>query len=780
MLNSKLKIFKRKSKLWIWLSLVILVVTACSKPVEQTANETVEEIRYTQYVDPFIGTAAHGHTYPGATVPFGMVQLSPDNGTHGWDWVSGYNYADSVIVGFSHTHLSGTGIGDLADVLFMPVQREIQINKIVATRKDYDYKSAFSHSKESAEPGYYGVYLDDNHVKVELTATERAGFHQYTFDGSGKPQIVIDLGFAINWDKPVDTYLKIENDTTLVGYRKSKGWADNQQLYFSVKFSEPVTSYTIYKDGDATEGPEATSPRLLAVLEFGEGSKVVRAKVGLSSADVIGATKSLSEIDHWDFQRTRKEASDKWEAELSKIQVQSEDKDALETFYTALYHTSLAPVLYSDLKGKYKGADGELHQVEDYTKYSIFSLWDTFRAAHPLFTITQPERVNDFINSMLSHYDEYGLLPVWELTGNETNTMTGYHAIPVITDAWLKGFSGFNKAKAYEAMKKSAMQDIRGVNFYKEYGYIPANFENESVTKNLEYAYDDWCIAQIAKLMDKQEDYEYFMKRSQSYRHLYDSTTKFMRGKLADGTWKEPFDPKYSSHRVDAEYTEGNAWQHSWFVPHDVEGLISLMGGEQPFVKMLDSLFSESSEIHGENISADISGLIGQYAHGNEPSHHIAYLYNFAGQPWKTQETVQKITGELYSNEPAGLCGNEDCGQMSAWYVFSSLGFYPVNPANSMYVIGTPMFEKVAINLPDDKQFEIIAEGLGGKNTYVQTVELNGQPLERSYIKHGELMGGGTLKFVMGPEINRKWAVESKNYPYSGLEKDLKNDTENH
>lgn len=752
------------------LLLIVLVAASCSKPAEQTTAET--EVRYTEYVDPFIGTAAHGHTYPGATVPFGMVQLSPDNGTHGWDWVSGYHYTDSVIVGFSHTHLSGTGIGDLADILFMPVQREVEVNKIVASREDYDYKSSFSHDKESAAPGFYSVYLNDNHVKVELTASERAGFHQYTFDGTGKPQIVIDLGFAINWDKPVDTYLKIENDTTLVGYRKSKGWADQQQLYFSARFSEPIISYTIYEDGSAIEGAEVTSPRSLVILNFKESKKVIRAKVGLSSADINGATKSLSEIDHWDFQRSKQEASDKWEAELSKIQVQVQNEEQLKTFYTALYHTSLAPVIYSDLKGKYKGADGEVHQVEDYKKYSIFSLWDTFRAANPLFTITQPERVNDFINSMLSHYDEYGLLPVWELTGNETNTMTGYHAIPVITDAWLKGFEGFDKPKAYEAMKKSAMQDIRGVNFYKKFGYIPADLENESVTKNLEYAYDDWCIAQIAKELGKKEDYDYFMERSRSYKHLYDSTTRFMRGKLADGTWTEPFDPKYSSHRVDAEYTEGNAWQHSWFVPHDVEGLIDLMGGEDVFVKMLDSLFSESSEIHGDNVSADISGLIGQYAHGNEPSHHIAYLYNFAGQPWKTQKIVRQITDELYNSEPDGLSGNEDCGQMSAWYVFSALGFYPVNPANGMYVIGAPMFEKAVINLPEGKQFEIMATGLSERNTYIQAVELNGKPLERSFIKHQEIMAGGTLKFDMGPEINDQWAVKNENYPYSGLEKE--------
>ena len=752
------------------LLLIVLVAASCSKPAEQTTAET--EVRYTEYVDPFIGTAAHGHTYPGATVPFGMVQLSPDNGTHGWDWVSGYHYTDSVIVGFSHTHLSGTGIGDLADILFMPVQREVEVNKIVASREDYDYKSSFSHDKESAAPGFYSVYLNDNHVKVELTASERVGFHQYTFDGTGKPQIIIDLGFAINWDKPVDTYLKIENDTTLVGYRKSKGWADQQQLYFSARFSEPITSYTIYEDGSAIEGAEVTSPRSLVILSFEEGKKVIRAKVGLSSADITGATKSLSEIDHWDFQRSKPEASDKWEAELSKIQVQGQNEEQLKTFYTALYHTSLAPVIYSDLKGKYKGADGEVYQVEDYKKYSIFSLWDTFRAANPLFTITQPERVNDFINSMLSHYDEYGLLPVWELTGNETNTMTGYHAIPVITDAWLKGFEGFDKPKAYEAMKKSAMQDIRGVNFYKKFGYIPADLENESVTKNLEYAYDDWCIAQIAKELGKKEDYDYFMERSRSYKHLYDSTTRFMRGKLADGTWTEPFDPKYSSHRVDAEYTEGNAWQHSWFVPHDVEGLIDLMGGEDVFVKMLDSLFSESSEIHGDNVSADISGLIGQYAHGNEPSHHIAYLYNFAGQPWKTQKIVRQITDELYNSEPDGLSGNEDCGQMSAWYVFSALGFYPVNPANGMYVIGAPMFEKAVINLPEGKQFEIMATGLSERNTYIQAVELNGKPLERSFIKHQEIMAGGTLKFDMGPEINDQWAVKNENYPYSGLEKE--------
>ncbi|ELR72152.1 Alpha-1,2-mannosidase [Fulvivirga imtechensis AK7] len=745
----------------------LALLAACSQPVEQTTVEA--EVRYTDYVDPFIGTAAHGHTYPGATVPFGMVQLSPDNGTEGWDWVSGYNYDDSVIVGFSHTHLSGTGIGDLADILFMPVHRPVEAGRKVHPKNNYDFKSKFSHRNEYAEPGYYSVYLDDNHVKAELTASERAGFHQYTYDGSGAPVVVVDLGFAINWDKPTDTYLKMEEESLLVGYRKSKGWAEDQHLYFAASFSEPVAAIEIYSDTTAVTGDEADGEKLTALLRFDESVKTLKIKVGLSSADIEGAQKSLAEIPHWDFDQVRQAASDQWEKELSKIKITDPNETNKKIFYTALYHSNLAPVIYSDHNQRYKGADGKVHQAEDYTKYSIFSLWDTFRAAHPLFTITQPERVDDFINSMLSHYDEYGLLPVWELTGNETNTMTGYHAIPVITDAWLKGYDGFDREKAYEAMKKSAVQDIRGVNFYKEYGYIPADLENESVTKNLEYAFDDWCIAQVAKKLGNKEDYDYFIKRSQSYRHLYDPQTRFMRGKLTDGTWKEPFDPKFSSHRVDADYTEGNAWQHSWFVSHDVEGLIALMGGEQVFINMLDSLFNEDSDIHGDNISADISGLIGQYAHGNEPSHHIAYLYNYAGAPWKTQETVRKIMGQLYTSEPAGLCGNEDCGQMSAWYILSALGFYPVNPANGVYTIGAPLFEKAEIPLTGDTKFTVEAENVSEENIYVQSATLNDQPLSRSYITHEELMKGGNLRFVMGPEPNTSWASEEENYPYSGI-----------
>lgn len=746
---------------------VLLLLAACSQPIEQTAVEA--EVRYTDYVDPFIGTAAHGHTYPGATVPFGMVQLSPDNGTEGWDWVSGYNYDDSVIVGFSHTHLSGTGIGDLADILFMPAHRPVEVGKPVQPKNNYEFKSTFSHSNEHAEPGYYSVYLDDNHVKAELTASERVGFHQYTFDGTGAPVLVVDLGFSINWDKPTDTYLKMEDKNLLVGYRKSKGWAEDQHLYFAASFSEPATAIEIYRDTATVQGGEANGEKMTALLRFDESVKTLKIKVGLSSADIEGAKKSLTEIPHWDFDQARQDASDKWENELSKIKVTDPNENNKRIFYTALYHSNLAPVIYSDLNQQYKGADGKVHQAKEYTKYSIFSLWDTFRAAHPLFTITQPQRVGDFINSMLSHYDEYGLLPVWELTGNETNTMTGYHAIPVITDAWLKGYNGFDKKKAYEAMKKSAMQDIRGVNFYKEYGYIPANLENESVTKNLEYAFDDWCIAQVAKKLGKEEDFAYFIKRSQSYRHLYDPQTKFMRGKLADGTWKEPFDPKFSSHRVDADYTEGNAWQHSWFVPHDVEGLIALMGGEDMFIHMLDSLFNENSDIHGDNISADISGLIGQYAHGNEPSHHIAYLYNYAGAPWKTQQTVRNIMDQLYTSEPAGLCGNEDCGQMSAWYILSALGFYPVNPSNGEYVIGSPLFEKAEIYQAENAKFTVEAENVSEKNIYIQSATLNDQPLSRSYITHEELIKGGRLKFVMGPEPNTTWASDEKNYPYSGI-----------
>ncbi len=703
------------------------------------------------YVDPFIGTAAHGHTFPGATVPFGMVQLSPDNGVEAWDWTSGYHYSDSIIVGFSHTHLSGTGIGDLADILVMPTTMSVDLTKNIASRDDYDYKSTFDHDNESASPGFYEVYLKDSKIRVKLTASERVGMHHYEYQEGKDKNLVLDLSYRNNWDNPTETHLNIANDSLITGYRFSTGWAKDQRVYFAMMFSQPIKGFQVADSSTILdESKNFTGKKLKSAISFGskQGANLV-IKTSISSASVAGALAGLKEIKGWDFERAKSKAEGLWEKELSKVSIFSSDSIKKRIFYTAMYHTNLAPVIYSDLNNEYKAANGDNHHALDYTRYDIFSLWDTFRAAHPLFTVLQRDRVNDMINSLLAHYNEHGLLPVWSLLGNETNTMTGYHAIPVITDAYFKGFKGFDINEAYEAMKKSAMQDIRGVNFYKQYGYIPSDLEVESVTKNLEYAYDDWCIAQVAKALNKQEDFEYFSKRAQSYKQLYDSNSGFMRGKLKNGSWRTPFDPKRSDHRVNTDYTEGNAWQHSWFVPHDVEGLIQIMGGEDNFVTKLDSLFTESSEITGDNVSVDISGLIGQYAHGNEPSHHVPYLYNFTTVPWKTQERVTAIVNTLYSDKPDGLCGNDDCGQMSAWYIFSALGFYPLNPADGKYAIGRPFFEEVTIDLGEGKSFKIVANQLSESNNYVESILLNGSTLNTPFIRHNEIMAGGTLTFNM-------------------------------
>lgn len=735
------------------LKFYILIAIGLCLSCEQT-DSSKAKVNLTDYVDPFIGTGGHGHTFPGASLPFGMVQPSPNNGTSGWDWCSGYHYSDSVIVGFSQTHLSGTGIGDLADVLIMPTMNDIDLTKSPKDRNGYDYKSSFSHSSEQAAPGLYSVYLPDNKVKVSLTSSLRCAMHQYDFDAKGKRQVVLDLAHAINWDKPVKTEITIINDSTVVGLRHSKGWANDQRLHFAVRFSESIQGYVLAEKDSLVNSSSIAGYASKGVFEFGSDSgETLKLKVALSSASRQGALDALSEIDTWNFSQVKKKAQMKWENQLSKIVVESSDEKKKRIFYTALYHTQLAPMTFEDVQGQYKGVDGEIHSSDGYTKHTIFSLWDTFRAAHPLYTITNEDQVSDFINSMLAHYDESGLLPVWELAGNETNTMTGYHAVPVIVDAIFKDIEGFDVEKAYKAIRASGMQDIRGVNFLKEYGYIPADLENESVTKNLEYAFDDWCIAQTAKKLGKMEDYNYFSKRAMSYKELYDPETKFMRGKLADGSWKTPFDPKYSVHRVGAEYTEGNAWQHSWFVPHDVRGLIELMGGNEAFVTHLDSLFNEDSNITGDNVSADISGLIGQYAHGNEPSHHIAYLYNYAGKPWKTQNMVRQIMDTMYDDQPDGLSGNEDCGQMSAWYVFSAMGLYPVNPASGIYDLGSPLFDRVTINVGENKTFVIEAKNVSEANKYVKQITLNGQAITNYQITHNDIMKGGRLIFEMTDDL---------------------------
>ena len=736
----------------------LITLFSCKENQEPSSNEK-EDLNLTAFVDPFIGTGGHGHTYPGATVPFGMVQVSPDNGRNGWDWCSGYHYSDSIVSGFSNLHLSGTGIGDLADILFMPVAEELDLTGTYENPQDRPYASTYSHKRERAEPGYYSVYLEDPQIKVGLTATKRTGYQQYNYEGAGEASVVLDLGFAINWDAPTETAIKIENETTISGYRHSTGWAKNQKVFFVAEFSKPIARHNLIQDKKVVAADSVAGKTTAAQFFFNiDGSRDVIVKVSVSSVSLANAKENFAVSETTDFETAKTDAKKLWEDQLEHVVVET-PTDSLKTiFYSALYHTQIAPVTFSDVNGEFRQENDSIIKA-DFTAYSTLSLWDTFRAENPLLTLLEPEKVSDIVNSMLMYYQVHKSLPVWTLYGNETNTMTGNHAIPVIAEAYFKGIKGFDAEQAFEAMKNTQMRDERGLKFLKEYGYIPYDKIDESVTFNLEYAYNDWCVAQMAKALGHDKDYEYFAERSRSYEKLYDPETGFMRGKSSAGAWHEPFDPKFSRHRENTDYTEGNAWQHSWFVLHDTDNFIKLHGGSEPFTAMLEQLFTESSEITGDHISNDISGLIGQYAHGNEPSHHIAYLFNRAGKPWRTQYWINQILKTQYNTTPNGLSGNEDAGQMSAWYVWSSMGLYPFNPASAAYEIGSPVYEKSTINLPSGKTFTIVAEGVSEENFYIQSAELNGEEFNKTSITHEQIIAGGELKLVMGAEPNENWGV---------------------
>jgi len=735
----------------------LIFVFSCKDKLENPSNK---EKSLTKYVDPFIGTGGHGHTYPGATVPFGMLQVSPINGISKWDWCSGYHYSDSIAVGFSHLSLSGTGIGDLADILFMPINKEVDLTVKTTSRDELPYKSSYSHANESASPGYYQVFLEDHDVNVELTTSQRTAYHKYTFKENDNQAVVVDLGFAINWDKALKTSLKIEDEYTISGYRFSTGWAKNQKVFFVAKFSKPILKHNLIADGVKTDEIKSEGNKIAAQLFFDSNkNNELYAKVALSSVSIVNAKDNLKAGD-FNFETIKAEAEDTWNTALTKIEVET-PVDSLKTmFYTAMYHAQLAPVTYSDKNGQFRKENDSIVTATNYTAYSTLSLWDTFRAEHPLLTITAPDKVSDIVNTMLAYYETKKILPVWTLYANETNTMTGYHSIPVIVEAYKKGIRGFDAEKAYQAMKTTMMQDERGLDHYKAHGYIPYSLLDESVTITLEYAYDDWCVAQMAQALGKDEDYKFFLNRSRAYQHLFDNETGFMRGKSVDGnSWNEPFDAKHSNHREQTDYTEGNAWQHSWFVPHDVEDFISLHGSNEVFTNRLEQLFTESSEITGDNVSVDISGLIGQYAHGNEPSHHIAYMFNHANKPWRTQYWARYILDTQYNTTPVGLSGNEDCGQMSAWYALSSIGIYPMNPASGDYEIGSPIFEKASISLSKDKNFVIKAEHVSDKNIYIQSATLNGELFNQTSISHQQILEGGTLHFIMGSEPNKAWGT---------------------
>jgi len=691
--------------------------------------------RLTRFVDPFMGTGGHGHVYPGATVPFGMVQLSPDNGTNGWDWCSGYHYSSDSIAGFSHTHLSGTGIGDFCDISVLPLTDTTQI------RQTY-IKIPFSHGQESASPGRYAVKLG-NGVDVELTATVRNGVHRYRFpDHSG--WLRFDMGFAINWDSPTDGLLRLIDDSTLVGYRFSTGWAKGQKVFFAARFSHPVRDRIVIDEAGFHKGHNG--PKVKMALRFDTKGHPLVVRVGLSSNDIDAALASLSETTGKSPETVMKSAESLWEQELRKIEIDTADRALATRFYTSLYRTCLAPNIYSDAGGLYQTHDYKRQRMKSGDKYTIFSLWDTFRALHPLFTFTQPKRVPEMINSMLAFYDDNGLLPVWDIATWEANTMTGYHAVPVLADAILKGIGGFDVEKAFVAMKKSAAQQQRGTADYVRFGYLPQDKHGWSVTYTLEYAYDDWCIAQVARKLGRTSDYLTYMRRAMSYKNLFDSTTGFMRSKDSLGRFREPFDPLLSEHGFEGQYIEGTAWQHSFFVPHDVEGLAGLYGGRHKLVAKLDELFNAPSELHGADVSADVSGLIGQYAHGNEPSHHIIYMYTALGRPELAAKWIRVVSDSLYKTGPDGLSGNDDCGQMSAWFVWSALGMYPMNPVGGDYVFGFPLTDRAVIRLPNGKTLTVRVNRKSGAVPAITAVRFNGRAIPVKTIGHKTLLQGGLLE----------------------------------
>jgi putative alpha-1,2-mannosidase len=733
---------------------------------------------YTPYVNPFIGTGGHGHTFPGATVPFGMVQLSPDTRLEGWDGCSGYNYSDTTVYGFSHTHLSGTGIPDYCDVLLMPTTGLPRL-------KNSDYRSGFKKANEQASPGYYRTILDKYKVEVELTATQRAGLHKYTFPYTNQGNIIIDLQHR---DKVLNSWIEVVNDHEIRGFRQSQAWAKDQYVYFYAKFSKPFKTYGIASNDVIETGKQKLEGTNIKMYVQFDDPKEVLVKVGISSVSAEGALKNLdTEIKDFDFKQIQKQAKADWNKELSKIdieggappvpQVQQNNpsygygnqqaprkvnlfpdygKAKLTIFYTALYHTMMAPNVYSDTDGQYRGLDGKVHTAQGFKYYTVFSLWDTFRAEHPLLTLIDKKRTLDFIKSFLAMYEQGGVLPVWPLASNETFCMIGNHAIPVIVDAYSKGIRDFDAGKALEAMKAASNRNQFGLASYRDNGVVLADVENESVSKTLEYAYDDWCIAQMAKMMDKPQDYATYIKRAQYWKNVYNNQNGFMQARV-NGSWFTPFNPT----EVNNNYTEGNSWQYSFFVPQDVEGLAKALGGKEKLEAKLDELFTTNVPLSGREQS-DITGLIGQYAHGNEPSHHMAYLYNFTPNPEKTQVRLNNIMRTQYTDKPDGLAGNEDCGQMSAWYVMSALGLYNIAPGQQQFQIGLPQFEKAVISLENGKNFTVLNSGVSVSlsNTYLQGMNLDKKPYSKLYIDYKDMANGGEFEIFTGRLPNQLFVQE--------------------
>jgi len=743
-------------------AIVAAVVAACGSVSDKTARD------YASFVNPMIGTGGHGHTFPGAVTPHGMIQPSPDTRIDGWDACSGYYYADSLINGFSQTHVSGTGCADYGDVLIMPTVGLKEIDNQVDTLQNLPYASGFSHEREIAEPGYYSVMLDRYGILAESTASDRVALYRFTFPEAmdGEAGMIIDMDYSIQRQQNLTMDIHAISDTEIAGYKMTKYWAFDQGIYFYAKFSEPfkieyVTDTIVNSKGE----PYARCKALLTFPEIKEGDSLF-AKIAVSALDEDGAKGNVeAEMPGFDFDATRAEARKKWNQWLSKIEVpDTENEDDLTVFYTALYHTAIAPNLFTDADGRYLGMDRKPKQGSTADPgYTIFSTWDTFRALHPLLTVIDPQLNDAFLRSLLLKAKEGGILPMWELASNYTGTMIGYHTAAMFADAVAKGQNSFDPKEALMASVRAAEYDPEGIvappavvaclmpqaKYYKnKTGWIPSDKDHESVAKALEYAYDDWAIARLADAAGETAIQVRYDSLGKAYRHYFDPSTRFMRGKMSDGRWREPFNPRSSNHRND-DYCEGTAWQWTWFVPHDVDGLVQLMGGNDAFAGKLDSLFNAPSELEGDLVSADITGLIGQYAHGNEPSHHVTHLYNYVGQPWKTQELVGRIFREQYRNDPDGLSGNEDCGQMSAWLVLNAMGIYQVAPGNPVYSVGRPLFGKMTVNLPEGKKLDIEAKGLSDSNIYVKSVTFNGKRLVSPFISHEDFAGGGNLTFDM-------------------------------
>lgn len=774
-------------------TLLVLAATVATSSLSPSsamaASPAANEAAYSA-VNPFIGTGGEGHTYPGATVPYGMVQLSPDtriqSRKNGYGWAAGYRYDDSTIVGFSHTHFSGTGHSDLGDLLLMPTTGELKLERGDPDQPLSGYTSRFSHASETAQPGYYAVTLDDYKVRAELTASARVGMHRYSFPAGKPAHVVLDLRTSM-YDYPgkiLWSRLRVRADGTVTGFRETRGWAPGRQLYFAMRFSQPLSGHqlhdteqdVVYKgfpppgEKDPTQRAQIEGRQLVAAFDVvPEAGKPLLVKVAISPVSEEGAIANLdAEAPGWDFDGMRVAAKQQWSEALGAVEAQG-SADERTRFYTALYHTLLGPTLFMDSDGRYRGPDNAVHQAKGWTNYSTFSLWDTYRALHPLATLVQPpQRTNDFVNSLLASRREspYGVLPVWSFHGLETWCMIGYHAVPVIADAYMKGIRGYDTKEALQAMVASANYGpYDGIAQYRELGYVPIDEEGEAASKTLEYAYDDWTIAQVAKDMGKTEVASEFSKRAANWKHAFDPGTGFMRARKRDGSFREPFDPSASGYGTD--FTEGNAWQYSWYVPQDVAGLAAAHGGSDKLLQRLDDVFEAKVDPSIFAHMEDITGLIGWYAHGNEPSHHVAYLYAHAGQPWRTQARLKQIMDTQYAARPDGLAGNDDLGQMSAWYVFTALGFYPVTPGSNQYIIGRPFLPQATLNLPDGKRFSIVATGLDAAHTYVGSVSLNGKPLDRAYVTHQEIVAGGELRFTMQAEPNKSWAADAATLPYS-------------